>query len=100
MSNHFKELKQNNYSGYLYILKFNQGIKIGITSDFNKRKIGLIKDFGSFEVISIQYLENCNQLELDLHKNYDKYRIVLESGTGRTEFFNHDVLEELTSLST
>jgi hypothetical protein len=85
------------YSGVVYILHFpqHQAVKIGLTSDFNFRSKGLIKDFGEFSVIDIIETEECFKLESSLHQKFANYRICLEEGCGRTEFFNEEILKEI-----
>jgi hypothetical protein len=85
------------YSGSVYILHFPQhnAVKIGLTGDFVTRSKDLISDFGEFSVIDIIETEECFKLESELHEKFAKYRICLDEGCGRTEFFNEEILNLL-----
>ena len=85
------------YSGVVYILHFPQqnAIKIGLTGNFSQRSKDLIKDFGEFSVIDIIETDSCKFLEYSLHQKFAKYRICLDEGCGRTEFFNEEILNLL-----
>jgi len=88
----FKET--DDYEGVVYILKFTDKIKIGRTLNFDVRKKQLIKDFGNFEIIKLIQTDEIKKLEKEIHLDMKKYRIVLDEGSGRTEFFKHEILEE------
>jgi hypothetical protein len=83
------------YSGVVYILHFPQhsAVKIGLTGDFEKRSVSLLKDFGEFSVIDIIETQECFKLETSLHEKFSEYRFCLEEGCGRTEFFSDEILE-------
>ena len=55
----------------------------------------LEKDFGKYKVIKIIKTGNCFGLERELHNEFDSYRICLNEGTGRTEFFKIECLNKL-----
>ena len=100
MANNF-QLRRNeegtDYSGVVYILHFPhlKAIKIGLTGDFNLRSKGLISDFGEFSVVDIIETDECFKLESSLHEKFSEYRICLEEGCGRTEFFKEEILKEI-----
>jgi hypothetical protein len=85
------------YSGSVYILHFPQhkAVKIGLTGDFDQRSKGLIYDFGEFSVIDIIETQECFKLETSLHEKFSEYRMCLDEGCGRTEFFKDYILEQL-----
>jgi hypothetical protein len=98
LANNFKSRRNEegtDYSGVVYILHFPQhnAVKIGLTGDFLKRSKDLIKDFGEFSVKDIIETDSCNFLEYSLHQKFSNYRICLEEGCGRTEFFNEEILK-------
>jgi hypothetical protein len=80
--------------GVVYILKFDDSnlVKIGYSTSFENRSKGLIKDFGTFQIIKIHKANNCLDLERRLHKICMNYNKPLLSGVGRTEFFEKDIL--------
>jgi hypothetical protein len=84
------------YAGVVYILHFPQhsAVKIGLTADFNNRSKGLISDFGEYNIINIIETESVFALESSLHEKFSEYRMCLEEGCGRTEFFSDEILED------
>jgi hypothetical protein len=88
------------YAGSVYILHFPQhsAVKIGLTGDFEKRSKGLISDFGEFDVINIIETQECYALESSLHQKFANYRICIDEGCGRTEFFKDEILEKLRTF--
>jgi hypothetical protein len=88
------------YSGVVYILHFPQhnAVKIGLSGDFEQRTKGLYKDFGNFEVIQLIETDYSHTLENELHQKFSEYRICLEEGCGRTEFFKEEILEKLSNF--
>jgi hypothetical protein len=88
------------YSGIVYILHFPHlnAVKIGLSSNFKKRGKILFKDFGNFEVIQLIETDTCFRLESELHEKFSEYRICLEEGCGRTEFFKEEILEKLSNF--
>ena len=86
-------------SGYVYIIHFKNInlVKIGYTSNIEKRKRLLNKDFGEFRVIELTYFDEAYKQEAYLHDLYDHYNIILDEGCGRTEFFLPDIIPLLTS---
>jgi hypothetical protein len=99
-TNHYQARRNEegtDYSGVVYILHFpqHQAVKIGLTGDFDSRAKGLISDFGEFSVIDIIETEECFKLESSLHEKFSEYRICLEEGGGRTEFFKERILNIL-----
>lgn len=87
----------DDYEGVLYMLYFkdHDSIKIGVSSRFEHRAKQLEKDFGKFDIIKIIETEAIFTLERYFHNKFKEYRICLESGGGRTEFFTMDILELL-----
>jgi len=83
--------------GVVYILHFPELklVKIGQTTNFEARSRGLLRDFGKFEVINIIPSDYSFSLEYELHEKYSSARVVLEEGSGRTEFFKEEILNEL-----
>jgi endogenous inhibitor of DNA gyrase (YacG/DUF329 family) len=83
--------------GVVYILHFphHKAVKIGLTSDFNQRSISLFKDFGEYNIIDIIETDICFKLESSLHQKFSKYRMCLDEGCGRTEFFHEEILNLL-----
>jgi hypothetical protein len=97
ITKHFNERRNEegtDCSGVVYILHFpqHQAVKIGLTGDFSSRSKDLIKDFGTFKIIDIFETECCYSLEKELHQKFTNYRICLEEGCGRTEFFKEEIL--------
>lgn len=78
--------------GVVYVVEFEHYIKIGMSSDFETRKQGLLNDFGPFTVLKLINTDTCYKLESTLHKICEQYNIILESGCGRTEFFTKEIL--------
>lgn len=76
---------------FLYIVKFDNlpnKIKIGRTSDFERRSKGLEKDFGKIiAAVLVEYDAILENLEKDLHDYFRKYRREEYLGVGRTEFY-------------
>jgi hypothetical protein len=100
MTKHFHERRNNegtDYAGVVYILHFPQhsAVKIGLTGDFEKRSKGLICDFGEYIIIDIIETQECFKLETSLHEKFANYRMCLEEGCGRTEFFDDCILEQI-----
>lgn len=91
----------DDYSGIVYFLYFPEleAVKIGLTADLKTRFKGLKKDFGEFSVIKLIETEGCSKLESYFHEKFDEYRICLEEGSGRTEFFREEILKELNDIS-
>jgi hypothetical protein len=85
------------YSGVVYILHFPQqsAVKIGLSGDFEKRSVSLFKDFGEYTIIDIIETQECFALETSLHEKFANYRMCLDEGCGRTEFFSDEILENL-----
>lgn len=86
----------------IYILKScNKNIiKIGITSNFEKRRKEIINHFGGIEIITLKegaYSE-ISQLETKLHKKFNNFCVVQPSGFGKTEWFTSDVLSEALDI--
>jgi len=98
----FSKILRNKYNGskygkgVVYVLFFPiiNLVKIGVTANFQKRKKGLINDFGDFDIISIIEYDDAYQKERNLHKKYDKYNVVLNEGAGKTEFFLPDIMKD------
>jgi ribosomal protein L37AE/L43A len=96
---HFNERRNNegtDYSGVVYVLHFPQhsAVKIGLSGDFEKRSVSLFKDFGEYTIIDIIETQECFALETSLHEKFANYRICIEEGCGRTEFFDDCILEQ------
>jgi len=83
------------YPGSVYILYFNEhkAVKIGLSTDVNSRFQELKRDFGNFEIIQLIETEACKTLEFELHERFSEYRLCLEEGSGRTEFFKEEILK-------
>jgi len=86
------------YKGVVYILHFpeHNAVKIGLTNNFEQRSTKLIKDFGGFTILQLIETDRCYQLEKELHEKFSDFRICLNEGTGRTEFFNEEILTTIT----
>ena len=84
-------------SGYVYIIHFKNLslIKIGSTGNFERRTAQLKKDFGEFDVLAVHSVKNCYSLESDIHSHVNQYRICLDEGCGRTEFFKDECLDDV-----
>jgi hypothetical protein len=100
LANNFQERRNNegtDYTGSVYILHFPQhkAVKIGLTSDFEKRSKDLIKDFGEYIIIDIIETQECFKFETSLHEKFSEYRMCLDEGCGRTEFFSDEILKIL-----
>jgi len=80
--------------GYVYTIFFTDLnlVKIGYTSNMKNRSRQLIKDFGEFEIISLNYFDDAYKEERRLHKLYDNENVVLSEGVGKTEFFHPTIL--------
>lgn len=85
------------YKGIVYIVHFEhlRAIKIGITNNFASRSKALKDDFGNFNILNLIETESCFTLEREYHQKFDNYRICLEKGSGRTEFFAEKIIEFL-----
>jgi hypothetical protein len=102
LANNFQARRNNegtDYAGSVYILHFPKykAVKIGLSGDFKKRSKSLICNFGEFSVIGIIETQECYALESSLHEKFSEYRICLDKGTGRTEFFKDDILYFINS---
>jgi len=95
-TNFLNRKTEEGISGYVYILQFNDLIKIGVTNSIKTRFKQLKKDFRKFNIIKITFSNNCYKQESELHKKYKQYRICLKSGNGRTEFFNINNFNEFS----
>jgi ribosomal protein L37AE/L43A len=100
LANHYQSRRNNedkDYSGLVYILHFPQhkAVKIGISGSFNVRSTSLKRDFGEYIKIDMRETQTCFALEASLHEKFAKYRMCLEKGYGRTEFFSEDILKLL-----
>jgi endogenous inhibitor of DNA gyrase (YacG/DUF329 family) len=95
--NYLNNFTEDDHVGTVYILHFpkHRAVKIGKSSNFNNRRSKLIKDFGEFNVIKLIETEECFKLESSLHQKFANYRICLEEGGGRTEFFKEEILNML-----
>lgn len=87
----------NDYKGTVYILYFPyyNAYKIGLSGNFENRAKLLKKDFGEYEIIKLIESDKCYALEKYFHELLGSYRMCLESGVGRTEFFNAECKEVL-----
>lgn len=94
-----RKINENDYVGVVYILHFKDLdlIKIGLTSDFEKRSKQLKRDFGKFSIIQLIKSSECFKLEQEFHLKYNNYRVCLDDGCGRTEFFSVEITEMLLS---
>lgn len=82
--------------GYVYLVFFTELrlFKIGMSRNFKDRATGLRRDFGVFETIKLIHSNDSKNLERTLHLKFNSKRVLLESGSGKTEFFeleNQDV---------
>lgn len=87
---------------YLYIIHHPEKsiIKIGRSGNPENRLGGIINDFGSCKIIhTIQdkYNKIC-PLETFLHNKFNEYCRVQPTGSGRTEWFDECILEEVLLL--
>jgi hypothetical protein len=99
-ANNFQSRRNDNgtdYAGSVYILHFPQhkAVKIGLTGDFDQRFKSLFKTFGEYNIIDIIETPECFKLEVSLHEKFKDYRMCLDKGCGRTEFFSEDILQLL-----
>jgi hypothetical protein len=97
LANNFQARRNDegtDYSGSVYILHFpeHKAVKIGLTSDFDQRSKGLISDFGEYNIIDITETQKCYALESSLHEKFKDYRMCLDEGCGRTEFFSENII--------
>lgn len=81
------------YNGTVYIIEFEENIKIGYTLNIESRFKCLRSDFGEFKILKIIETDKVKTLENNLHNICEEYRIVLPSGSGRTEFFKKEILK-------
>ena len=84
----------SNISGVVYVIESSEYIKIGASRNFNKRFHILEKEYGSLNILKLFDTNYTFELESILHNTFDKYRVVLDKGTGRTEWFTKDILDE------
>lgn len=80
-------------NGIVYILEFNDYIKIGFTAVKQRRYKDLEKDFGDFLIIKEIETNTCHKTEKELHSICSKYNVILNEGCGRTEFFTKEILK-------
>ena len=80
--------------GVVYFLESEKYIKIGCSASFKSRLKVLEKEYGSLKIIKVIHTEDMYRLESIIHQTYDEYNIVLEEGSGRTEWFKKDILTE------
>jgi ribosomal protein L37AE/L43A len=92
-----RNIEGTDYVGVVYILHFPQhkAVKIGLSGDFEKRSKSLISDFGEYTIVDIIETHECFKLESSLHEKFSEYRMCLDEGTGRTEFFSDEILEKI-----
>jgi hypothetical protein len=95
-----RNIEGTDYFGVVYILHFPQhnAVKIGLTGDFEKRSLSLLKDFGEYTVINIIETQECFALESSLHRKFSEFRICIDAGCGRTEFFRDEIIEKLSTV--
>ena len=91
---YFASIESEPITGVVYVLSFTSGVKIGYSKTLRTRILSLKKDFGDFEILNIFESTDCRKLESQLHLKYDKYRMCLDEGNGRTEFFDNRILKE------
>lgn len=84
-----------NTKGVVYVIESTEYIKIGVSRDFKNRFKTLEKEYGQLNVLKIFNTNYAFELESILHNTFEKYSIVLENGTGRTEWFSKDILIDL-----
>ena len=82
----------DDYRGFVYILEFENNIKIGRTLKLKGRLNFLKSEFGEFNILRIIRSKTMKNIENELHKICDKHRICLNEGNGRTEFFTKEIL--------
>lgn len=92
-----KNCFDEDYSGVVYILHFEKlhSVKIGLTGNFEKRSKDLFATFGEFKIIDVIETSECFKLESQLHEKFKDYRLCLDKGSGRTEFFFDEILSML-----
>lgn len=84
-----------NTKGVVYIIESDSYIKIGVSRDFKNRFKTLEKEYGALNILKIFETNYSFELESILHNTFEKYSIILDKGTGRTEWFTKDILTEL-----
>lgn len=84
-----------NTKGVVYVIESTDYIKIGVSRDFKNRFKTLEKEYGQLNVLKIFDTNYAFELESILHNTFEKYSVVLENGTGRTEWFSKDILIDL-----
>lgn len=84
-----------NRDGFVYIIESSDYIKIGVTNNIESRLKVLRKHYGDLKILKIFETNYTYELEKILHETYNKYNIILETGSGRTEWFTKDILTEL-----
>jgi hypothetical protein len=90
----YKDSK-NDIVGVVYFIRMGDIIKVGVSEDgnFKSRLRALQRSYSEdIEVIKVIESEDVYNLESRYHQKFDEYNIVLEEGTGRTEWFSLDIL--------
>lgn len=92
-----RNIENTDYKGFVYILHFPEikTVKIGLSANLEKRFFHLKKTFGDFNILNVFETDKCFELESKIHKEFDDFRICLQQGSGRTEFFNENIIRGL-----
>lgn len=86
-----EKLLNSDYRGFVYILEFEDNIKIGRTLKLKRRLNFLKREFGEFKILKIIRTKTMKYIENELHKICNKHRVCLNEGNGRTEFFTKEI---------
>lgn len=100
-----KKINQMSHRHSLYILVFQDYIKIGITNNIPHRLKQISKDWGE-PILTESYVirgikGEIEKLESRLHSSFFKHNMgFTKGGTGKTEFFHRNQLENVLTATT
>ena len=101
---HYNRLKQSDGTMpcTIYLLAHSSLniVKIGITTNLNKRTNNISRDFGSVEIIkAIETTHNlASSLEIKMLHHFKSYCKVQPTGDGRTEWFDACITDEALEM--
>lgn len=91
--NFYNSIKEGSGNMFLYIIEQSGLIKIGVTNNFKERLQAITRDYGTVKKLLMVQGEYYNILSIEkyLHTLVSSSNVVLDKGTGRTEWFSNEI---------